>query len=185
MGSWRKNQSPSIYPSRQDWFWWALTHQNTSRQRFGPKCDGRRRDCEEQGDDLDECCASQMEAEEQPRPSRVQCQLNSEQGQGPLPNSTLPPYEPHGHGHRDIEHGPDSQSQPPLRLSYFFCSSLNRSSMIGVSSGRGMRFKSTILPSTTNSMNVVFVPRFSHRNTRQVAGKRARPDFLSQQAECG
>ena len=37
-------------------------------------------------------------------------------------------------------------------LHYLFVPSLNRSSIIGVSTGRGMRFRSTISPSTTNSM---------------------------------
>ncbi len=39
-----------------------------------------------------------------------------------------------------------------LALSGAFLPSLNLSSTIGVSGGRGMRFKSTISPSTTNSM---------------------------------
>jgi Family of unknown function (DUF5990) len=46
----------------------------------------------------------------------------------------------------------DSPWSRRLKVSYFFFPSLNRSSIIGVSAGRGMRFKSTISPSTTNSM---------------------------------
>jgi len=41
--------------------------------------------------------------------------------------------------------------QRSLRSSYLFCPSLNRSSTIGVSAGRGMRFKSTMSQSTTSS----------------------------------
>ncbi len=40
----------------------------------------------------------------------------------------------------------------PLAGCSYFAASLNRSSMIGVSAGSGMRFRSTMLPSTISSM---------------------------------
>ena len=42
--------------------------------------------------------------------------------------------------------------QPPFRPGDLLCSSLNRSSIIGVSGGSGIRFRSTISASTINSM---------------------------------
>src|SRR5579872_7284952 len=55
--------------------------------------------------------------------------------------------------------------QPPLRLNYFLFPSSNRWSIIGVSGGRGIRFKLTISPSTTSSMK----PIDNHRNLTLVS----------------
>ena len=110
-------------------------HQNPRRHRLRPKRDGRRRDCYEQGHDLDECGPRQMEPEEDARPSRIQDQLNGDTKLTPTarvhpfakPTTRRRPSRYRGRSTRDRKsNSADSMSALPSPHTKWRCSALSQ-----------------------------------------------------------